>query len=214
VVTALAIIIALQCCWTWAYRGGSDGFGIPDLPVLNRLVDVLLTPLMIFGAINIMVPVTSWSPLTWWGGESGHVLDLFLAIALFAAASTDGWGRQMDMTSAGKPDDETGYKMRDLLFDAKSSFLRDLVGLVMRFAQFAGSALAAYFFWAPAAIIPASMIIVVPALWVVERFWFRGPNKPSFRLPWLKDGQYMAWVEWFVGCYLAAATITVILVWG
>lgn len=25
--------------------------------------------------------------------------------------------------------------------------------------------------------------------------------------------EQMAWVEWFIGCYLAAATITVILVW-
>ena len=201
--TLLAIFIAVQCTWTWAYRGGSDGFGIPDLKWGNRLLDVLLTPLAAFGALALAHPPVGCLEWGYW----------LAAVATFALASADGWGRQMDLGANDKPDDETGHRIRDLIFKSKSSFTRDLTGLFMRFAKYLPCALPAALWWGPGAAIPLFMFVGVPLLWVLEHKHFRTAYFDSVHLPWA-EGQRVAYVEWAVGGSLAALTVLLILVGG
>lgn len=207
--TALACFIALFAIFGWVYRGGSTGLPVP----YTRFASLLATPLAIFGALALINPPVwhldfaepYWNPALWpqWTYWA-------LALALFTAAQADGWGRQMDLGANDKPDNETGYRIRDLFFKSKSSFARDLTGLFMRFTQFSACAVAAYFWWAPAAIIPASLMVAAPLIWVAEHKWFRTPEFDRITVPWNPE-QRVAYVEWGIGLYIALVTILIVL---
>ena len=196
--TYLAILVALQAAWAWAYRGGSDGFGLPDLPVMNRFVDMLLTPLFVCGSLALVADATLY-----------EYAALGLGGLLMLGAQADGWGRQMDLGDNDKPDNETGYRLRDLFFKSKSSFGRDLTGLFMRMAQFIPSAVAMWFFDPLAAIIPGFLAFGTPLVWVFEHFALK--RFGSRFVPW-NPTQPVAWAEWIIGAINAILTILVVMV--
>jgi hypothetical protein len=115
-------------------------------------------------------------------------------------AQADGWGRQMDLGKNDKPDNETGYQIRNLLFERKSSFTRDLVGLYMRFAQFLVPAICFYFV-NPWFILPClTLALVTPMLWVLEdQMYYSKSKAPVF-----------AFVEVLTGAMLCITTLLAI----
>lgn len=194
--TFLALVLAAQLVWTWAYRGGSSGFPIP----YSRWASLLITPAIIAAAL-VAAP-----------GDAGfyEYAALGLGVLLMFGAQADGWGNQMDLGSNDKPDTETGHKIRDLFFKAKSSFARDLVGLYMRMAQFIPATVAFYVFDPLSAIIPGFLVVGAPLVWVAEHVLIKGTRLQSVTLPWEK-GSPVAWVEWAIGVILAILTTVVIL---
>lgn len=181
-----SIALALCLSWTWAWRGGS----IPFMKVERRYA-LPATPLALLGALLLGVPQE-----TFW-----DTLMIILGSAAFLGASLDGWGRQMDLGRNDKPDDETGYWIRDWFFNEKSSYRRDLTGLFMRFAQFYPTAIILGFVHPLLTGIGLVMAIGAPLMWVVEDalYWRKG-KVPSF-----------AFVEFATGSLLAAVTTALVV---
>lgn len=194
--TYLAILVALQAAWAWAYRGGSSGLPIP----YTRWASLLATPVFVCGALALTAPASS-GVYEW--------IALALGGLLMFAAQADGWGRQMDLGDNTKPDNETGSWLRDLLWDRKSSFPRDLVGLFMRMFQFVPAVAAFWFFDPLSALVPAFLVIGAPLVWVAEHLWIKGTPLAAVKLPWAD--KTVAWVEWGIGAVVALLTIGVIL---
>ena len=191
--TILAVFIALQLSWAWAYRGGSLPFSVP-FPFNKRPVELLSTPLFI--AVSLALVITPASPWDYaW---------LAAGVAAFMGAESVGWGRQMDLGKNDKPDNEWGWQIRDLFFKEKSSFRRDLTGLFMRMSIFM---IVTPFWWQfsplAAIAIPVSLFLGGPAIWVAEDvFWWRkNPNV----------GPPFAIVEYGIGIMLSVVTVAIIL---
>lgn len=178
----MSALIALLCVPAWLIRGGS----LPGFWWMPRWATLLVTPASIVAALVVGRPSGEW----WqWAALAGF------AVAFFGAQA-DGWGRQMDLGSDAKRDDETGYRLRDLIWESGSSFSRDLTGLYMRMAQFAPAAALAWC-WSPwAALVPLSLVLFAPLVWVAEHLWIEGTPLEG-RAPW---------VEMAIGAMLAAAT--------
>lgn len=191
----LAILVALQASWAWAYRGGSTGLPIP----YTRWASLMATPVFVCGALALSAPETTG--LYEWGA-------LVLGGILMFSAQADGWGRQMDLGDNDKPDNETGYQIRDLIFESKSSFSRDLVGLYMRMFQFSPVIGAFWFFDPLSIIIPLFLVLGAPLVWVAEHVWLKPLGPKS--VPW-NDQQPVAWVEWGIGTIVAALTVVVVV---
>lgn len=68
-----------------------------------------------------------------------------------------------------------------------------------------------WFFYEPAVLIPVSLMLFAPLIWVGEHTWIKGTDLADMRLPWNK-GKVVAWVEWGIGIMLSLVTIAVILV--
>ena len=184
----LSTLLSFNLIWSWAYRGGSlykqQSWGRLGK---TRWLTLLATPLFMTAAFALSMSSHNWI----------QSIVLFVGFLTFFGAQADGWGRQMDLGKNDKPDDETGYRFRDLLFKRKSSFARDLVGLYMRFAQFLIPALWFYFV-NPWFILPCvALATVTPLMWVLEDRLFYQQNKvPTF-----------AFVEFAVGGMLCATTL-------
>lgn len=184
----MSTLIALLCVPAWLIRGGS----LPGFRWMPRWATLAVTPVVIAAALAIDRPSSAW-----W-----QWLALALFVVAFFAAQAGGWGRQMDLGSDDKPDDETGHRIRDLIWESQSSFSRDLVGLYMRMAQFLGAAIAVWF-WSPLAIVvPLSLVIAAPLVWVAEHVWI----KPT---AWFGRA---AWVEMTIGAMLSVTTM--LACWG
>ncbi len=207
----IAVFFALLTAPAWPYRGGSVLKWLPKW-LRARPIPQIATPLFIGLAFLASAPF--------------DVVTSFLigagAVA-FVLASFDGWGRQMDLGRDGKPDDETGSGFRQWFFEKiynvfgdtpitpgsiwhdilvrKSHFWRDLLGLYMRFAQYAGAAIIWGFAgWAFA--VPAIFMVgLAPLAWVIEHHLYHS------------KGRYLGWAfsEWVTGSALAVLTLLVAL---
>lgn len=182
----MTTILALLCIPAWLYRGGSLPTQQAWPATANRrILTLAATPLAIYITFMAAAPL-------WWTTAG----LLIAGAAAFGAAQADGWGRQMDLGSNNKPDDETGYLIRDLIFAEKSSFARDLTGLYMRMAQFIPAAI----IWSiadPWFALPALfMVVFAPLVWVAEHVWIK--PTPLFGKA--------AWTELAIGIGLAAST--------
>ena len=185
----LISLLSLPLCITWAYRGGSL-YRQQHWPLrlgTTRWLTLLATPLF----MTLAFVAGLWPNIDW-----PDAVALALGFIAFFAAQADGWGRQMDLGRDRKPDDETGHRLRDLVWSEKSSFARDLCGLHMRFAQFIPAAVCFGYidFWLS---LPTALLTVgAPWAWVLESklFYERGRPPP------------VPFVELLVGAALAAST--------
>jgi hypothetical protein len=184
----ITILLILPITISWAYRGGS----LPKQQEWGwvgktRWLTLLATPLFTCGALWTAAP----EPFS-----LGTIGLMALSFVLFFAAQADGWGRQMDLGKDPKPDDETGHGLRDLIWEEKSGFLRDLTGLYMRFSQFLGSAFALTFI-SPWATLPSvSLWLLAPIAWVIEdKIWYQKELRPPF-----------PFVEYSIGALIAVTT--------
>ena len=188
---ALALFFAAQLIWTWSFRGGS----MPEWWSYNsrRIERLLATTVALALAL-----LCAFGPEKWY--------FLLLGAVLFLAAQTPGWGRQMDLGRTHKPDDEWGARIRDLFFEEKSSYRRDLVGLYMRMSYFLPSAIALYFYHSWAAVIPIVLWIGSVQIWVLEykKFWAKDLIPP-------KPFGFHSWTEWWIGILLFVTTAGVIV---
>ena len=187
----IATFLSLNLIWSWAYRGGSlykqQSWG--RLGTM-RWLTLLAVPLFMVAAFTLSAPSLGWS----------SCLALVLGFVTLFGAQADGWGRQMDLGKNDKPDNETGYQIRNLFFERKSSFTRDLVGLYMRFAQFLVPAICFYFV-NPWFILPClTLALVTPMLWVLEdQMYYSKSKAPVF-----------AFVEVLTGAMLCITTLLAI----
>ena len=180
----LILLLSLPLCITWAYRGGSlykqQQWGWLGN---TRWLTLLATPLF----ITVTYTVSMSESLT-----TGNIIGLLFGFISFFGAQADGWGRQMDLGRDSKPDNETGYKLRDLIWEKKSSFSRDLAGLYMRFAQFLVPAVCFGYvnFWFS---IPCvTLFLLAPLCWVIEdKIYYSKNQVPPFAV-----------VEFTTGCIL------------
>jgi|TARA_R110000772_G_scaffold198835_1_gene309507 hypothetical protein len=184
----LTTILSLNLVWAWAYRGGSlykqQSWGCLGK---TRWLCLLAVPLFMVSAFALSMPAAVWTD---WAVLALGFVTLF-------GAQADGWGRQMDLGKNDKPDNETGYQIRNLIFKSTSSFTRDLVGLYMRFAQFLIPAVCFYFV-NPWFILPCvALATVTPMLWVLEDKMYYGKN----------NAPVFAFVEFLTGAMLCAATL-------
>jgi hypothetical protein len=187
----LSTLLSFNLIWSWAYRGGSlfkqQSWGWLGK---TRWLTLIATPLFMTLAFALSLSSYNWM----------HSILLLVGFFTFFGAQADGWGRQMDLGKNDKPDNETGHQIRDLLFEAKSSFARDLVGLYMRFAQFLIPAVCFYFVNPWFSLPCIALAAVTPMLWVLEDKLFYKQNKiPTF-----------AFVEFAVGGMLCATTLLAI----
>lgn len=188
----LSVFLSLNLAWTWVYRGGSLPFDIPSI-LRERFLTLLATPIFMGAAFGVVLDLEH----IWWivGGSLA-----------FFAAQADGWGRQADLGRNDRPDDETGYQIRDIFFKSKSSFWRDLTGLYMRFLQFVPSAIL-FGIAHPVAAIPALVLfLTTPIVWVAEHKKFIKSNQ----MP--KPFWSHSWVEDIVGFILAISTIASVII--
>jgi len=185
--TYLAITIALSLSMTWAIRGGSFG---PLKERLPRWATLLVTPLAL--VLPLALVHTGW--------DLWSALLFPVAALAFFAAQADGWGRQMDLGDDPKPDNETGRRLRDMIWEKKSSLPRDLAGLYMRFLQFTPAALALGYISPIYALPVVALMVFTPLLWLAERQWIKGTKLYG----------KLAWVEYATGIMLSLATITAI----
>ena len=114
-------------------------------------------------------------PTTWYVW-----LPMILGFVTLFGAQADGWGRQMDLGRNDNPDNETGHKIRDLLWERKSSFARDL---------------------APWFALPCvALALATPMLWVLEhKMYYSKDRVPAF-----------AFVEFLTGAMLSVTTLLAI----
>ena len=106
----------------------------------------------------------------------------------------------MDLGRNDNPDNETGHKLRDLLWERKSSFARDLAGLYMRFAQFLVPALCFYLVNPWFALPCVALALATPMLWVLEhQMYYSKDRVPAF-----------AFVEFLTGAMLSVTTLLAI----
>lgn len=183
----LPLLLSLPLCITWAYRGGSlykqQQWGWLGN---TRWVTLLATPLFMTLAFATSI-LGNLSVLS-----LENIVGLVLGFILFFGAQADGWGRQMDLGKNDKPDDETGYKLRDLIWKKKSSFSRDLAGLYMRFAQFLAPALCFGYVKPIFSLSCISLFLLAPLCWVIEHKIYYSKNQvPPF-----------PFVEILIGCIL------------
>lgn len=193
--TFIAILIAVNLCWAWAYRGGSSGLPIP----YSRWFSLAITPALIGAAL---AAVNDYSAL--------ELVALGAGMGIIALAQADGWGRQMDLGDNDKPDNETGWQIRDQFFESKSSFARDLTGLFMRCAQFLPAAIPLGYVDLRLVSIPVALFIGLPAIWVFEHVAIKDTKLAEWTLPWNRTKR-VAWVEWLAGVMLSILTAGLIL---
>lgn len=157
---------------SWGYVGNA------------RWLTLLATPLFLCGSFLMVMP---W--------DYYNITLLFAGFSAFFAAQADGWGRQMDLGTDHKPDDETGHRFRNKFFDSPSSYLRDLVGMYMRTAQFLPSAIA-FGLINPWYAVPSLVVTFgAPIVWVLEDLAYRHKTPP------------FALVEFFIGVLMCVATV-------
>jgi hypothetical protein len=187
----IATFLSLNLIWAWAYRGGSlfkqQSWGWLGK---TRWLALLAVPLFMTAAFILTSVPTTWQ--VW--------LPMVLGFVTLFGAQADGWGRQMDLGKNDNPDNETGYRIRDLLWERKSSFARDLAGLYMRFAQFLVPALCFYFVNPWFALPCVALALATPMLWVLEHKMYYSKDKvPAF-----------AFVEFLTGAMLSVTTLLAI----
>ena len=187
----LTTILSLNLIWAWVYRGGSmfkqQSWGWIGR---KRWLALLAVPLVMVSAFALAVPSL----------ELSVILGLLFGFIALFGAQADGWGRQMDLGRNDNPDNETGHRLRDLLWKRKSSFTRDLVGLYMRFGQFLIPALCFYFANPWFALPCVALFAVGPLCWVVEHKLYYSVGKVPV----------IPFVEILIGGLLAGATIAAI----
>lgn len=197
----LSLLLALPLFVTWSYRGGS----IPNQQSWgflgkSRPLTLLGTPLFLLLSMTAVICYKQDLGLV------GSSLA-FVGFLAFFAAQTTGWGRQMDLGRNDRPDDELGWQIRDIFFDEKSSFSRDLTGLYMRMTQFLIPA-ALWYFVTPMMALPCvALALLAPLLWVMEhkKFYVKGLN-PAEHAPFGgKLGH--SWVEFYIGAMLFISTV-------
>jgi hypothetical protein len=186
--TILIALFSIPLLVLWSYRGGSLGWNW--MPRLPRIGDMASTPLFICLCLLIALGIPTLF----------QALMMVLGFAAFVWAQVPGWGRQMDLGKNDKPDDEWGHTIRDWFFVEQSSYKRDLVGLYMRMAWFFIPAFFWFFVHPLAAIIPLSVALLGPQIWVLEDKIFWKKNK----LPVSPIGH--SWVEFYFGVMIALFT--------
>jgi len=190
----LILLFSLPLCITWAYRGGSlykqQQWGWLGN---TRWLTLLATPLF----ITVTYTVSMSESLT-----TSNIIGLLFGFISFFGAQADGWGRQMDLGRDSKPDNETGYRLRDLIWKKKSSFSRDLAGLYMRFAQFLIPAFCFGLVNPVLSLSCISLFLLAPLCWVIEHKLYYSKNQVP-RIPF---------VEILIGCVLFV-TVAVSSMW-
>lgn len=185
ILTLLGMFItAIPLLFLWSWRGGSLNWKekwpklVPSFP---QIIDRALTPAFI--VFTLLFGLGFGLLFQQW-------IALFIGFCLFLWGTIPGWGNQMDLGKNDKPDTEWGHSIRDMFFKSKSSFSRDLVGLYMRMAWFYLPAIAWWFVNPIISLIPLSLAIIGPLIWVAEHRLYWSKNKTPhgyFGDSWVED---------------------------
>jgi len=200
----LSLLLALPLLVTWSYRGGSiPGQQSWGFLGKSRPLCLLGTPLFLTWSMWMMLDGLDFDSYS----STFDMVYLVSGFVLFFGAQTMGWGRQMDLGKNDRPDDEMGWKIRDLIFKEKSSFWRDLTGLYMRMSLFLVPGVVWYVV-NPWFMLPClALFLLAPMLWVLEDrlFYKKGINPVDVAPFGGKLGH--SWVEFYIGLMLVISTI-------